>query len=287
MKQERWQRAFSQNDKDFKELFGVKKAIFLKMHEILTADYEVRRRKGGPRPALSVGDQLFLTLQYLREYRTMKHLGFDFGIAKSTVSDTIIRVENALIQDGTFSLPGKKALLSPENAGRTFIVDVTESEIERPQDKKEQKAYYSGKKKEHTIATQIFADAKTEEIICTDQEKGAVHDFKIFKMTVRAIIAGIILLADSGYQGLLALHANSLIPFKRSKHHPLTEDQKWFNRALSSERVVIENINARIKTFKECHWMLATSRFTSFFNSCLGCFMTGYLSSRRFTILGS
>ena len=39
-------------------------------------------------------------------------------------------------------------------------------------------------------------------------------------------------------------------PFKRSKHHPLTEDQKWFNRALSSERVVIENVNARIKTFK-------------------------------------
>ena len=27
MKQERWQRAFAQNDKDFKELFGVKKEI--------------------------------------------------------------------------------------------------------------------------------------------------------------------------------------------------------------------------------------------------------------------
>ena len=220
------------------------------MHDILTTDYHERHKKGGRKPDLSLGNQLFLTLQYLREYRTMKHLAFDFGVAKSTVCETIIRVENALIRDGTFSLPGKKALLSPENAGRTFVVDVTESPIERPQNKNDQKAYYSGKQKEHTIGTQIFVDAKTEEIICTDQEKGAVHDFKIFKMTVRAIIAGIILLADSGYQGLLALHANSLIPFKRSKHHPLTEDQKWFNRALSSERVVIENINARIKTFK-------------------------------------
>ena len=74
MGSERWQRAFAQNDKEFKELFGVKKEIFLKMHEILTTAREKRRRKGGPRPTLSVGDQLFLTLQYLREYRAMKHL---------------------------------------------------------------------------------------------------------------------------------------------------------------------------------------------------------------------
>jgi hypothetical protein len=140
MESERWQRAFAKQDKEFKELFGVKKEIFLQMHSILTADYEVRRRKGGPRPALSIGDQLFLTLQYLREYRSMAHLGFDFGIAKSTVSDTIIRVENALIKDGTFSLPGKKALLSKENAGRTFVVDVTESEIERPLKKKSERS---------------------------------------------------------------------------------------------------------------------------------------------------
>jgi len=139
MKQERWQRAFAQNDKDFKELFGVKKETFLQMHTILTADYEKRRRKGGPRPKLSVGDQLFLTLQYLREYRTMKHLAFDFGISKSRVCEIITQVEDDLIKAGTFSLPGKKALLSKENAGRKFIVDVTESQIERPAKKKTEK----------------------------------------------------------------------------------------------------------------------------------------------------
>jgi Transposase and inactivated derivatives len=79
---------------------------------------------------------------------------------------------------------------------------------------------------------------------------GAVHDFRIFKNTVQAIILGIMLLADSGYQGLLALHKNSRIPYKRSKLHPLTKEQKLFNRELSQERIVIENINARIKTFK-------------------------------------
>jgi hypothetical protein len=130
---ERWHRAFTKNDKEFKELFGVKKAIFQEMLAVLTDAREKRRRKGGPRqPKLSVGDQLFLTLQYWREYRTMAHLAFDFGVAKSTVSETIVMVENTLIQDGTFHLPGKKALLTKENAGRTLAVDVTESPIERP-----------------------------------------------------------------------------------------------------------------------------------------------------------
>jgi len=133
---ERWPRAFAKSAKEFKELFGVKKEIFQKMHTVLTVAYEERHRKGGRDSKLSVGDQLLLTLQYWREYRTMAHLAFDFGIAKSTVSDTITLVENVLIQDGTFRLPGKKALLAKENAGRILAVDVTESPIERPKKNK-------------------------------------------------------------------------------------------------------------------------------------------------------
>jgi len=133
---ERWHRAFTKNDADFKELFGVKKEIFQEMLAILTSAYYERRRRGGRRPSLTVGDQLFLTLQYWREYRTMAHLGFDFGIAKSTVSDTITKVENILIRSGAFHIPGKKALLATENTGRKLVVDVTESPIERPKKNK-------------------------------------------------------------------------------------------------------------------------------------------------------
>jgi hypothetical protein len=114
---ERWHRAFSKNDKEFKELFGVKKAVFHEMLAVVTIAREERLRRGGRKPKLSAGDQLFLTLQYWREYRTMAHLAFDFGVAKSTVSDTIVAVEEltgrstgVLIQDQSFHLPGKKAL---------------------------------------------------------------------------------------------------------------------------------------------------------------------------------
>ncbi|GHT42770.1 hypothetical protein FACS189443_6100 [Planctomycetales bacterium] len=121
------------------------------MLAVLRVAYQERHQKGGRRPKLSVGGQLFLTLQYWREYRTMSHLAFDFGVAKSTVSDTILLVENALIQNGTFHLPGKKALLSKENAGRTLAVDVTESPMECPKKtekmvfREEKTAYNAGK----------------------------------------------------------------------------------------------------------------------------------------------
>jgi predicted DNA-binding protein YlxM (UPF0122 family) len=133
---ERWHRAFRQNDDKFKALFGVKKAVFQDMLAILTVARQERHRKGGRRPKLSPGDPLFLTLQYWREYRTMAHIAYDFGVSKSTVSDTIVLVENDLIREGRFHLPGKKALLSKENAGRKLAVDVTESRIERPKKSK-------------------------------------------------------------------------------------------------------------------------------------------------------
>ncbi|MCL2622216.1 MAG: hypothetical protein FWD31_01010 [Planctomycetaceae bacterium] len=60
---ERRHRAFTKNDTEFKELFGVKKEVFHEMLAVLTEAREKRRRKGGPRPKLSVGDQLLLTLQ--------------------------------------------------------------------------------------------------------------------------------------------------------------------------------------------------------------------------------
>ncbi|GHS95371.1 hypothetical protein FACS1894139_15480 [Planctomycetales bacterium] len=77
--------------------------------------------------------KLAITLQYLREYRTMCHIAYDWGVALSTVSASIAWVEDTLVKDGTFSLPGKKALLKKTDASEYVVVDVTESPIQRPQ----------------------------------------------------------------------------------------------------------------------------------------------------------
>ena len=56
--------------------------------------------------------------------------------------------------------------------------------------------------------------------------------------------------ADTGYQGLTKLHANSATPKKKTKKKPLSKEEKKQNRQLSSSRVVIENVIREIKIFR-------------------------------------
>lgn len=58
------------------------------------------------------------------------------------------------------------------------------------------------------------------------------------------------ILADLGYIGIDKICPNSKIPNKKTKNNPLTKDDKKENRKLSSKRIIIEQINAKIKVFK-------------------------------------
>jgi len=122
------------NDKvsTFKRMFGVKPDTFAKMKEILEKEYGKLHQKGGSPPKLSVENKLYATLKYLREYRTMEHIGGDYGVSKSTICESIQWVENTLKQDGTFELPGKKVLKEASGAVEFAVIDVTESPINRP-----------------------------------------------------------------------------------------------------------------------------------------------------------
>ena len=87
--------------------------------------------------------------------------------------------------------------------------------------------------------------------MCTADAKGSVHDFTIYKNTIGSrVIARIQIKADSGYQGILKFHKNSLTPIKKSKNRTLTGDDKVFNHQLSSQRILVENVNAKIKVFR-------------------------------------
>jgi DDE superfamily endonuclease len=46
------------------------------------------------------------------------------------------------------------------------------------------------------------------------------------------------------------LHANSELPKKRSKKHPLTKEEKRINRRIASERAVNEHVIGALKRFK-------------------------------------
>lgn len=86
--------------------------------------------------------------------------------------------------------------------------------------------------------------------MCTAVGKGRRHDFHLYKTSNTHIHPSIKVLADSGYQGLQKIHANSQLPKKNSKKNPLTKEQKKENHAISSERVIVENIIRKIKIFR-------------------------------------
>ena len=81
---------------------------------------------------LSIEEQVLITLEYLREYRTYFHIAQSWGVNESTAYRIIRKVEDCLIQSGDFRLPGKKKLLEGEHEIEVVVVDVTESPIERP-----------------------------------------------------------------------------------------------------------------------------------------------------------
>lgn len=84
-----------------------------------------------------------------------------------------------------------------------------------------------------------------------DEAPGSVHDFTLCKESLLIVtVLMVIILADSGYQGIQEYHAWSLIPIKKRKTRPLSVEEKAYNRELSRRRIVIENINAKIKVFK-------------------------------------
>lgn len=116
----------------FRRLTGVKPSIFARMLVILKRAEKQIRKQGGHTSKLSLEDRLLLALEYLREYRTYFHIGQSYGVSESTAQRISRWVEDTLIKDKQFSLPGKKALLKSDMVIDIALVDASESPVERP-----------------------------------------------------------------------------------------------------------------------------------------------------------
>jgi len=135
------------NEENFKRVVGVKRATF----EVMVEEYkeaEKERKKehkiGGRKPKLCEEDRVLFMLEYYREYRTLYHMGIDYGISEGQASKLVREVERVLIKSGKFSLPSKRALYEAENEIEFVIIDATESPIQRP--KKSKSTIIQGKR---------------------------------------------------------------------------------------------------------------------------------------------
>jgi len=69
---------------------------------------QTKKKKSGRPPALTLEEQILFTLEFWREYPSMFHHGFEWGIHETTALRTVERVENALIASKLFSLPSNE-----------------------------------------------------------------------------------------------------------------------------------------------------------------------------------
>jgi hypothetical protein len=129
-----WKQIQNLPDKRFKRLTGVKREVFLQMLEaVKNHRQQILTHPTRGKPAkLSIEDKLLVMLMYYREYRTQEHIGITYGISESRVCEIIQDMENILIKDKRFHLPGKKALLESSPEIEVVLIDVAESPIERP-----------------------------------------------------------------------------------------------------------------------------------------------------------
>lgn len=129
---------------EFKRYCGVEPETFRRMVEVVANHLRQQRRLPGRPTKLAVEDQVLLTLEYWREYRTLFHLATSWGLHESRVCRTTRRVEDILTKSRAFRLPGKKKLQPADHEIEFVVVDVAETPVERP--KKRSSATTAGRR---------------------------------------------------------------------------------------------------------------------------------------------
>ncbi len=125
-------------NEDFKRVVGVKIETFKEMVKVVRNHYRENKAKGGTNKSLSANDETLMMLEYYREYRTFKHLGVDYGVSESTAHYTVTKIEKILIKEPQFHLQTLKHAIPIEDTNNIeiVVVDVTESQCERPKKSK-------------------------------------------------------------------------------------------------------------------------------------------------------
>lgn len=192
-------------------------------------------------------DHIFVMLVYYRVYVTQEFIGIMYGVNDSTICRAIARIAPLILK----AIKIKKERIVSQAELESVIVDCTEQPIERPQ--KDQKKFYSGKKKRHTIKTEIVITkepGKKARIISVSRaHPGRTHDYTIRK-SEKPFHRDTRVYGDSGYEGLQNVHQATEVPYKKPKNGQLTKEEKEYNTALSRFRIGVEHMIGRIKKFK-------------------------------------
>jgi hypothetical protein len=273
----------------FKSLTGLTVALFDRLAADLAAALAAADRRRRDRPgrrrapgaghpfALADADQLLLTAVWLRHYPTEEVLGFLFGVSDSAARRAYRRCLPALEAAGRdgFRMPdpgrgGRKRLpqLLADTPGLAVVVDTFEQRVQRP--RRRQRAYYSGKKKAHTLKSQLAVDEDGRVVHVAASVPGPRADLEVLDGSgLRGRLpAGVGLLGDLAYVGLnnparrrrgprrrrraraRQRRAVGATPRRKPRGRPRPEADRRYNRAFARRRIVVEHAIGRLRRFR-------------------------------------
>jgi hypothetical protein len=190
---------------------------------------------------LDPGQQALLVLAYLRKGETFAELAAGFGVGTATawryVTETV-----ALL---AARAPGlREAVRGAKKAGHAYVViDGTLIAIDRVA---ADRPFFSGKHRRHGMNLQVIASPDGDIVWVSGALPGAVHDKKaewIWGVLAELEAAGVVVLADKGYQG----SAYARLPYK-GRNKP--QSQKDANKAHAQLRSPGERANAQLKNWR-------------------------------------
>jgi hypothetical protein len=225
-----------------------------------------QRAVGGGHPfALPARDQLLLGVVWLRRYPINAVLGYLFDVEETTALRTVRWVVPVLERRGldTMRLPdpgrGKRATLDDllrETPALAVLVDTFEQPVQRQSEREEADRYYSGKKKAHTLKTQVGVDERDGRIVDVPQSvPGPQADITLLKASglLLRLPPGVGILGDLAYVGMDGMEpgVRGATPRRKPRGAPRPSEDVVYNRAFARRRVVVEHTIGRLRC-SEC-----------------------------------
>jgi len=259
----------------FRALTGLTLAEFDRLLGRLRPQYETEEYQRHCRPerkrAIGAGrvfvldprDQLLVTLVWLRRYPTHAVLGWLFGVSDSTTVRIVARVLPLLERLGhetmRFPDPGKHHRRScdellAELPELSVIIDSFEQRVQRPTARAEADRWYSGKKKMHTIKSQVAVDVHSGRFCdVADSVRGPTADITLLKDSglLDRLPEGVGAEGDLAYVGIADLHPAGLgaTPRRKPRGHERPPEDIEYNRAFSRRRIIVEHQIERLRIY--------------------------------------
>ena len=217
----------------------------------------------------TMAEKLLCLLVFYRFALTDELLGWLVGLDASTVCRLQQRLEPLLEQaaDPVLGLslrrrlpPGAKKIGTVEELLRVcpefaeIMTDATEQPRRRPP-RRTQRRWYSGKRKRHTIKTQITVNKAGRILLVSASVPGRVHDYTLFKRegTAERVPRGAQHDLDRGYDGAPTDYPEHhvIVPVKKRRNHRrLTRVERGFNRLQARRRIIVEHVLCRMKKYQ-------------------------------------